>query len=61
MKSGRRWIMWTLGGGAQYAGQNDAGFVALIGLMAALAALAALVIRSVEGRRRRHGRPSDYS
>jgi hypothetical protein len=52
--------MWTLGSG-EYGGQNDAGFVALIGLVAALVALAALVIRSVEGRRRRHEPPSGYS
>jgi hypothetical protein len=61
MRSSRRWIMWTLGGGAQYAGQNDALFVALIGLVAALEVLVVLVVRSVDARRRRYRPPSDYS
>jgi hypothetical protein len=53
--------MWTLGGGAQYGGQNDGLFVALIGLLAALEVLVVLVVRSVSARRRRHEPPSGYS
>jgi hypothetical protein len=53
--------MWTLGGGVQYAGQNDGWFVALIGLAAVVAVLLALAGRSVGGRRRGRDRRSGYS
>ena len=52
--------MWTHGGGAQYAGQNDAGFVALIAVVGGVQVLGALVVRFLDGWRRRRAR-SDYS
>lgn len=52
---------WTLGSGVPSSGENDALFVALIGLAAALEVVVVLLVRTVEGRRRGHGPRSGYS